>query len=289
MDAVANPIKIIVKGSDNHGNDAPTVKDLFNQILEHLKILREVETEIFGKGQVQLEWRVGNWTKNSPLAVEIMPFPKERGINIDNRANKVVGATAYGLRKLGRGSERPRYFTDKIIRRVNRINVRVTNGLASTEIDFSGYEGVPSFSTNPEFAHTIIENIKILKERNEKPYRELSSVEGYVKAFEYNKDGQFVITLTARIDDRDIKCTSSDAGLDNIESLAVGEVINGLRVRVFGILYYKILGVIDRVDAERVELFTPRDQLPTIEDLIDPDFTNGVDSVEYIRRMRDNV
>ena len=288
MDTVANPIKIMIKGSDNHGGDAPTVKDLFNQILEHLKILREIETEIFGVGQEQLEWRVTNLTKNSPLSVEITPSPKVYGKNIDNRANKVVGATAYGLRELGRGSERPRYFTDKIIRRVNRINVRVTNGLASTEINFSGYDEQKIF-IDKEIAETTIKNIENLKAQSQKPYRELGSVEGHVKAVKYNKDGLFVITLTARIDGRDIKCTSSDAGLDNIVRLAVGEVINGLRVRVFGTLYYKILGVIDKVDVDRVELFTPRDQLPTIEDLIDPDFTNGVDSVEYIRRMRDNA
>ncbi len=29
--------------------------------------------------------------------------------------------------------------------------------------------------------------------------------------------------------------------------------------------------------------------LPSIEDLIDPDFTNGVDSVEFIRRKRDAI
>ncbi len=288
MDTVANPIKIIVKGSDNHGNDAPTVKDLFNQILDQVAILSEVETEIFGKRQEQLEWRVGNWTKNSPLTITITPFPKEGGTNIDDRANKIVGATAYGLRELGRGSERPKYFTDKIIRRVNKINERVTNGLASTEIDFFGYDEQNIF-IDKEIAETTIKNIENLKAESQKPYRELSSVEGYVKAVKYNKDGLFVITLTKRIDNKDIKCTSSDAGLDNIKSLAVGEIINGLRVRVFGTLYYRILGVIDWVDVDRVELFTPRDELPTIEDLIDPDFTNGVDSVEYIRRMRDNA
>ncbi len=285
MDAVANPIKIIVKGSDNHGGDAPTVKDLFNQILEQMAIFGEVETAIFGEGQEQLEWRVGNWTKNSPLTITITPFPKEGRTNIDNHANKIVGATAYGLRKLERGSERPRYFTDKIIRRVNRINERVTKGLASTEIDFSGYDEQKIF-IDKEIAETTIKNIENLKAESPKPYRELGSVEGHVKAVGHDRRGHLVLTLIKRIDNKDVKCIISDK---DFEKLELGKAVKGLRVKVFGFLYYKMLGVIDWVDADRVEQFTPRDELPTIEDLIDPDFTNGVDSVEYIRRMRDNA
>ena len=288
MDAVAKPIKIMIKGSDNHGNDAPTVKDLLTQILDHLEILCEVETAIFGKGQEQLEWRVTNLTKNSPLSVEITPSPKVYGTNIDNRANEVVNATSQGFQELKRGGKRPKYFTDSILKKIEGVNKRVTNGLSDTEVDFSKYKNTTNFSINPNLARAIIKRIETLKTPTPAPYREMGSVEGYVKNIGHDGKRAFII-LNARIDGRDIKCTSSDAGLDKIERLLVGEVIKGLRLRVFGILHYKVLGVIDRVDVDRVEQFTPRDQLPTIEDLIDHDFTNGVDSVEYIRRMRDNV
>ncbi len=285
MDAVANPIKIIVKGSDNHGGDAPTVKDLFNQILDHLEILREVETAIFGKGQEQLEWRVGDWTKNSPHAIEITPCAKIYGMDIEDCANQVIVATAHGFQELQRGNKKPIHFNDDALKKIKAVNKRVTNGLASTEINFSGYDEQKIF-IDKEIAETTIKNIENLKAESQKPYRELGSVEGHVKAVSHDGRGHLVLTLIKRVDNKDVKCIISDK---DFEKLELGKAVKGLRVRVFGILHYKVLGVIYRVDVDRVEMFTPPDKLPKIEDLIDHDFTNGVDSVEYIRRRRDNV
>jgi hypothetical protein len=32
-----------------------------------------------------------------------------------------------------------------------------------------------------------------------------------------------------------------------------------------------------------------RSELPQIDDILDPDFTDGIESVEYVRRLRDGT
>ncbi len=285
MDAVVKPIRIVIKGHDNRGDDAPTVDDFLAQIRDQLEIFSEVERSISGQTSGAMVWRVTDLTKNSPLAVEVTPSPKEYGTNIDNRAKEVIIATARGLQDLQRGNKKPNHFNGRVLRKIEDMNKRVTNGLDGMDIDFSKYDA-PNFSIKPKLAHSIIKNLETLKLPIVEPYRELGSVEGYVKNVGLGAYERPFVILTTRIDRMDVNCISSGEGLNKIAHLAVKQVIEGLRLRVFGILYYKTLAILEKVDVERVELFTPPDKLPKIEDLIDPDFTNGMDSVEYIRRMR---
>ncbi len=131
---MAKPIRIIVKGTSNRGDDAPTVKDLLSQIQDHVEILEEVEGAISSDGDNQLVWRVTDVTKNSPITFEITPYPKNYGMDIEIRANTVVKATAEGLSDIAKGGSRPIHFTDKVLKKVETFNKRVTNGLAGTAI-----------------------------------------------------------------------------------------------------------------------------------------------------------
>ncbi len=287
---MAKPIRIVVKGSDCLGNDAPTVDDLFSQILDQVDILREVEDAIAGEGSEQLVWRVTSVSKNSPIMFEITPFPKIYGTDIENRAAQVVKATAQGFHKLNEGNVRPSHFTDKVLNKIVGVNERIMNGLAATEIDFSGYEGAPSWSLSRKTARSTIKRIDRLKSPPMKPHRELGSVEGFVKTVGRDGHGRSKITLTTRLDRKDVKCASArgEQGLDEIDHLKVGKVTKGLRIRVHGVLHFKASNVLDRVDVERVELFPFLEDLPSVEDLIDPEFTDGLTSVEFIRRARDD-
>ena len=137
---MAKPIKITVKGSDNHGDDAPTVEDLLTQIQDYVSVLREVEGALSEDGSEQIVWRVTNVTKNSPLTFEVTPYAKTYGVNIDGQAEKVVVATATGFKHLTDTGERPMYFTDKVISKAEKIYARVdrkSTRLNSSHTDIS--------------------------------------------------------------------------------------------------------------------------------------------------------
>ncbi len=285
---MANPIKIIVRGIETDGNDFPTVQDLLSQVRDQVDILEEVEAAITGVSRPELVWRVTDVTKDSPITFEITPFAKTHGMNIENMAYTVVKATADGLEAISKMGTRPLHFNDKVLKKVNGFNKRVTNGLCGTEIDFSKYDSAESFKIDARSAKQTSAKIEEIIKPKIKPHREIGSIEGHVKTIGRDGFGKPFVTISTRLDRQDVKCIFSDAGLDKIGHLEVGRVIKGLRVKLHGIIFYKSPMILDHVAVERTEFFPDESSLPSISDLIDQDFTGGKSSVEFIRQGRDN-
>lgn len=286
---MTKPIKITVRGTDNRGDDAPTVQDLLSQVQDQVDILKAVEEAISGDGKEKIVWRVTDVTKNSPITFEITPYPKNHGMDIQSRANDVIAATAKGLQTLMVQGERPLHFTDVVLKKIENINNRVTNGLAGSTVDFSEYEDAPQYELTHTTAAKTVKKIAEIRVPAHRPHREIGSVEGYIKTVGRDGFGRPVLTMATRIDGTDLKCVSSDGGLDRIGHLEVGAVIRGMRVRVHGLLYFKSPEALDRIEVERVELFEKTDDLPAIQDLIDPEFTGGLEAVEFMRLRRDDA
>ena len=101
---MTKPIKITVSGTDHRGGDAPAVEDLLAQIKDFVYVLREVEDAVSDTGG-EIVWRVTDASKNSPLTIEVTPTPKQHAMNIDERVEKVVRATAMGFQKIAQTGE----------------------------------------------------------------------------------------------------------------------------------------------------------------------------------------
>jgi hypothetical protein len=56
---------------------------------------------------------------------------------------------------------------------------------------------------------------------------------------------------------------------------------------VCGIIHYRSIGRISEVHVAEAEFGKPRTELPTIDDILDEDFTGGLRSEEYLDRLRD--
>jgi len=282
---VAKPITIRVKGTDNRGNDAPTVRDLLSQIQDHVALMLDVEKAIAPDGKEHLEWRVTNVSMNSPITFEITPVAKVYGTDIEARAKEVVVATSEGLASLRDGKGRPHSFTDDAMKKTEKISRRVTNGLASTEVDFTQYDE-QAFLLNRETAHRTVATVSKMKATLKNPHRELGSIEGFVKSVGRDGHGRPLIHLTSRLNGNEVRCIGTDGGLDRIGRLRVDQIMRGLRIRVFGNLHYKTTDTVDRVDVDRVELFANEEELPGLDDILEPNFTNGVEAVEYLKKLR---
>jgi hypothetical protein len=62
-------------------------------------------------------------------------------------------------------------------------------------------------------------------------------------------------------------------------------VWHGVRVRVYGTISYKSLGVIDGLAATGIEVLD-RVQLPGIDDIVDPTFAGGLSAEEFLAEQR---
>lgn len=285
---MAHGLKIAITGKDRLGTDAPTVEDLLAQIQDFVSILRDVEGAIADGRDEQIEWRITDASKNSPLTIEITPFAKNYAVNIDQRAHEVVANTASGIAKLSQGRDRPIYFSDATIAKVEKFLVRATDGLAETKVDTSKYDGVPTILVSREYAKAAVSNIERFRSPEPVPYRELGSIEGYIARVELDAYRRPIVWLRARIDDQMIKCISKENGLDRIGHYEVGEVLRGLRVQVFGLIRYRDLEKVTAVEVDHVHVFPSDNDLPSFQDIVAPDFTGGVEAATYLRNLRED-
>jgi D-Tyr-tRNAtyr deacylase len=284
---VAAPIKIVVKGTDNSGVDAPTVDDLLMQIQDFVSVLKGVERGMTG-GEEELIWRVTDVTKNSPLAFEITPYPKKHAMNIDNRAEEVVVNTSAGLHAIAEKGERPLYFSDAIVSKAEKIYARVTNGLSETTIDFGAYKIAKPVTISKVMATQSMRHISTIKTPSPVPYRELGSIEGFITKVERDGHGRPIVWITTRLDKQEVKCLAEGNALNRIGHMEVERVWKGSRVKVFGDLYYKALGKLDKIEADTVQFYEDDEKLPSIDVIVDPNFALGVESAEYLRQLRED-
>lgn len=283
---MAKPIRIIVRGADNRGDDAPTVEDLLEQIQDFVAVLHSVESAVADDGKEEIVWRVTDATRNSPLTFEVTPYPKTHAMNIDRRAMEVVTATAKGLKQIATTGGRPMYFSDQAIDRAERVYARVTNGLAETNVDFSAYDAAPNLEVNRDSARSSISHIEEFRTPTPVAHREIGSLEGFVAKVELDGFQRPIVWLRSRLDGQIVKCVASDGGLDRIGHFEVMEVLKGKRVRVHGLLHYKSLEQIASIEVEGVHVFEADTELPDAASIVSPGFTKGVEPSAYLEALR---
>ena len=278
--------KIVKLRISGHGGDtdAPTVEDALDQMRDLLEVLRGVEEAVAEDGASKIVWRIVSASKSSPLAFEIEAFPKHYGTNIDKRVGVVMTETALGLASLQTNAERPNYFTDKVLVRAHRIFERVTNGLSQSDANFG--DGLPPLMLTPNTARTAARNTYNVLKPADKPYKELGSVEGLFRGAEHDGHGRRIVLVKDRVTGELIKCFVFDTALANVEVRQIKEVWQNQRIQVSGKLHYRARGKLVQIDAYSFRFFRSRSELPQIDDIIDPDFTGGLRSEEYLDRLR---
>lgn len=276
-------VRIQISGS-GEGTDAPTAEDLLDQLRDWLDILRGVEEAVAPDGQPAIDWRIVNASRNSPLRIEFEAFPRHHATNIDRRAEIVLSQVAVGLNAIQSEPARPEYFTDRVLNKARGMFERVTNGLNLTEVDFG--EDLPQLRITPSTARSAAKNAEHVLKPVSKPYREFGSVEGFFQGAERDGHGRKIMFIRHRVTGEPIKCVVSGQAAAEVERHQIADVYRNHRVQVFGMLQYRALGKLSQVEATAVKFLRPRSDLPQIEDIVDPDFTGGMRSEDYIEEMR---
>jgi hypothetical protein len=189
------------RGADT---DAPTVDDLFDQLRDYFDILKGVEQAVAENGTVEIEWRIIDASKSSPLAFEAGAFARQYAMNIDRRANIVVATTASGMSLLQTGGARPQFFTEKVLTKAEKFFERVTNGLAETGIDYG--PGLPSMSLNRVTAYEAAAHVQRILNPPDKVYTELGSVEGIAHGFDKDAQGFPYLKVKHRLTGDELQC-----------------------------------------------------------------------------------
>jgi hypothetical protein len=279
-------VKISVSGTAPD-TDAPLVEDALDEIRDVVEILRDVEAAAAGTSATAIAWRMTNASKSSPLAFEIQAFPKHFATNIDQRVDIVLTETARGLASLQARPERPRHFTDDVMKRVRRVLERVTNGLGVAAVDFG--VGLPPVRITATVAKIAARNVDLIMDSPDKPYKELGSIEGYLQGVERDGFGRAIAHVIERVTGQTVKCVVDGLALPELETKEIRDILRNRRVQVAGLIHFVGLGKIDRIEARGLRFMQSKSDLPQIDDIMDPDFTGGMRSEEYLERLRDGT
>jgi hypothetical protein len=282
---MVKPVTITIRGLADGRADAPSVDDLLGQIRDLVEVLRGVERAIESDGTNTLEWRVTDARMNSPISLELTPFgegPKEL---IFAKIERVERATADGFRQLRAGEVRPPFFNRETIKRAHKIHARVLNGLSDTLVAFDPSIDPNPVVINPTAARIVERTIERTASEVAAPYREFGSIEGYVTKPELDGNNRAILRFKTRLGGSEVKAYASGDAFRQVEALRLSDVWKGLRVRVYGAIYYKGLGIVEHISATGIEVLD-RERLPKMEDILDPAFTGGIVTEEYLLGIR---
>jgi hypothetical protein len=280
---MGKPVRVTITGPADGWIDAPTVDDLLGQIRDFLDVLRGVERAAEAGGTNQLVWRVTDAAMNSPISLELTPFGAGPAAATAARAERVERIAIDGLKALRRGEARPPYFTDDVIAKARKLHSRVTNGLSDTIIALAddAEPVVIDRAAARDFERTM-ERAQALASI---PYKEFGSVEGFVTKPELDGYGRAILRFKARLGGAEIKAFASGHAFRQVEALTLHDVWEGVRVRVYGTISYKTLGQIEHINATGIEVLDTQ-PLPGINDIVDPNFTGGLSTEEFLRELR---
>ncbi|MGI9251731.1 MAG: hypothetical protein ACR2PR_11135 [Pseudohongiellaceae bacterium] len=118
-------------------------------------------------------------------------------------------------------------------------------------------------------------------------HKELGSLEGTITKIGLDTQNRPLVWLRSRLDGAIVKCIVTDKGLETIAHLEV-EVLLGIRVRVHGLLHYKSLKEISKIEVDGIHIFKPDSELPNAADIVSPNFTEGVEASAYLKALREN-
>jgi hypothetical protein len=265
------------------GTDAPSIGDLLDQLRDYFELLGILEQTLAEDGQAAIVWRIVDAKKTSPLAFTIQAFARQFAVNVDARADHVVVRALFGLRLLGEKAERPPYFTEPALVRAGRIFERVTNGLDQTEIST---EGFPPIVLTPSVARVASKNTRSVLEPAGKPYKEIGSLEGYVQTVGRDGRGRRVLWMKHRLTGDEVRCAVMGDAEKMLAHREVEDVWRGDRVSLFGTIHYRAPGRISHMEASTLSFLRSRSELPNVDDIIDPDFTGGLRSEDYLEKLR---
>ena len=278
------PERVTITVKSDLGEDGPlTVSDALRQVIDFFDLLSAAQGE---NGQV-VSWRLVSMSKNSPLVATAEPFSDVPGVDIGPIAHRARVAVQSALEEITSEAGVPSWMDAPARDKVRAILSRNTNGIGRTDIKMDNKSPVimivPRLA-NRGLATLVRAEAEIAAREPDLSRSEFGSVEGNVAdATTYRR--QPALRLRERISGSEVLCVLSDELAKKAGAHKWQEVWEGARVIVWGEVQFNRKGTIISIRADDIIEVAPRDL--TYADIADPNFTAGLEPVEYLMRDAD--
>jgi len=245
-----------------------------------LDALKELDKHSSRFGGESIEWVIANVGKNSPVFAEI----SGGGLPQDNvvAAPQVIGDFVSGLAHLEENATCPQHFNERSLDLAADLMRSFSKGVTGIAFAANG--------TNASVSPRLAQNAKRAKRVLEldrgafgPTYIEHGTIEGRLRQLESLAGSKDKVVIEDDLTGDKISCYFRGADTETKAREAWKQ-----RVSVSGeITVDRKSGVPRQVDIESIVILRARADLPQMEDLYGLDITQGIDSVDYIRGLRD--
>lgn len=257
-------LSVSLEGRPDDNGDV-RIGDFLEFLSDTLRCLRAVDRKLSGKEKLSTDYKITGLHRGS-ASVELQPIPYERA---EDYTAKIIEIFTEGVVLLERG-QAPPSFDRAMLEDFKTLAKPLSRRVAKIEIR-SGRRKIPVTKQLEVNIEKIIgEDIK-----------SAGSIAGQLDVVNVHEKNLFYIYPV--VGPARIGCQFPDELLDEVRA-AIKKYIT-----VSGTLRYKQNEVFPyQIDVEKIELHPPEQELPSLASLrgIAPDMTGDVDSVEFIRRLR---
>ncbi len=274
-------IVLTIQPSDAHAGKL-RADEAMRQVLDVLAVIDD--TAQLSAPEAEINWILDSATTNSPFTVTVVA-ESARGIEaIDAQLSEIKLRAAMTIETAMLGHI-PEWLSPNGASAMRDVIRRTANGIALTKVDFGG--GVGAIDITHDAALEIVDALPMRPSdvTSEIPKRmgfgEISGVLAAVGHYYRRPALHLKTTLYGNV-----WCVLSDALVNEWGGdTRLATVWQGRRLTVYGRLTYLRGGRLMKVDVETVRehVAPPFD----IRSVFDPDFTAGLDPVEYLERLHE--
>jgi hypothetical protein len=261
------------------------VADAMQQIIDYLKLLEEAERAM-ASPEESFEWRLESASTRSPFTVVAVAEPYNHTARVDQHAQKVKAEFAKGMRKLIRDKEVPWWMSPDGLNVARAIFTRSQTRIRNTEIQVAANDTLTIDRFEAEAGAKAIAAVTAISLDADIGERiAFGEIEGVmVAAGRYrNKPAIQIRTELYGF----IWCQLAQALIDKFGTQhTMREIWDGKIIGVEGRLIYGVGGKLARIEAINIREIpaVPRIDLDSV---LDPNFTSGLDPVEYLNKLHE--
>jgi hypothetical protein len=261
------------------------VSDAMQQVIDALKIFEEAE-QAMASPHESFEWRLERASTNMPFTVVAVAEGIESGVDVSNQVRKVKSEVSSGIRRLIQRGESSWWMGPEAISRARSVFARTQNGIASTEIEFATDEKISIDRAQADSGIRAITGINAINLGAELGEREaFGEIEGVmVAAGRYR--GSPAIQIRSELYGF-VWCPLSPKITERFgNEHRMADIWEGKIIGVQGRLIYASGGKLSRIEVNDIRQIRVTATID-LDSLLDPNFTAGLDPVEYLRQFHE--
>jgi hypothetical protein len=257
------------------------VSDAMQQVLDLIRLYEQADQGGDDPDSTSYVWRLESASTNSPFRISALAEARDLVTDVTPRVQRAKAAVSSGLRGLVERNELAPWMGREAMAVARSMFARNQNGIGLTEIAFDDQNRLVINRGVADSGIRAIEAIDPTSLDVVVGSREAwGEIQGTMVAAGRYKNKAAVQMLTDQYGA--VWCQLSDREVHDLgDNVKIGTVWEGKTIGVEGRLMYSAVGKLLILDAKvRIVADVP---LISLESVLDPDFTSGLDPVEYLR------